>query len=362
MSNTKRAKKQWPRIYTIPREGRQVYQVDLRAVDGGRPIFDTKEAADTCAEQARIARNNEDISFFFALPQQVKLDAVKGHEILRPFGASLIDAATYYKTKYLVFKTAPLIKDIVARLIKDKTDANKRPRTLSDLRHRLQHNFAAKFGEKHLTDLTIDDLKNWLLEVKDFRTRTNCHAKGSQLFSYAKKHKWIDENLFEYIDKPQIDEKPTEVFKVEDCQKLLITAQALGLPYISIGLFAGIRDEELKRLRGKHFNFDTHQITLGGDVAKKRRWRIIEMEPALIAWLEAFKDKIKGEFRIAEQNKQQRTRKGVSTSTNLTLGLALRAANKRGKASRSKESLVPDMPFSSNTRSIWMPYFHWNDR
>jgi integrase len=164
----------------------------------------------------------------------------------------------------------------------------------------------------------LDDLKNWLLAIPDFRTRINCHTKGSQLYNYAKRHKWVDENLFEQIDRPKVDEKPAQIFTVEQAHNLLIAAKDLGIvPYIAVGLFAGVRMEEMCRLKGKHLNFDNKTIVLDGDVAKLRAQRTITMQPALLAWLAPYKNELKDDYRIAEDNKVTRTRKALLEAAQL---------------------------------------------
>jgi integrase len=64
------------------------------------------------------------------------------------------------------------------------------------------------------------------------------------------------------------------------------------LPYIAVGLFAGIRAAEMMRLDAKSINFGEKIITFGADVAKKRSQRKVDMQPALLAWLEPCRDKL----------------------------------------------------------------------
>lgn len=313
-------KNSWPTVRER-RDGRG-WQVDLGKIDGKRVRlnYPTEAQANTKADHLRNERDNLG-TLARVIPDAVRFDAVKANQLLSPYGATILQAAQYYKDKYLVFKQAPLIKDIVAQLIKEKTANNRRHRTISDLRNRLQNNFAAKFGDKHLTDLTLDDCKNWLLTAKDFRTRTNLHSKGSLLFNYAMKQrpKWIDENLFDSIDKPQVDIKPVAIFTVDEAKRLLLAAKDIGiLPYIAVSLFAGIRMEELSRMRGRHFDFQTKSIFIDATITKVRKHqRTIEMLPALLAYLEPYKDKIKDDFRIIDDNKATRTRKQLLTSANI---------------------------------------------
>ena len=67
----------------------------------------------------------------------------------------------------------------------------------------------------------------------------------------------------------------------------------------------------MKRMRGKHINFNAKTIVLDGEVAKLRAQRTIEMQPALLAWLEPYKDQLKGDGRIVEANKIRRKKNAL---------------------------------------------------
>lgn len=280
----------WPAIYTQEnRSGQPTFYVDLRAVGGGRPGFPTKQEAETRAEQARIQRTNEG-ALSFALPAHVRLDAAKAHEILSPHDVSILEAAKYYQKHVLAFKNAPTVQDIVERYIADRIKNNKRKRTIGDIKHRLL-TFAADFGEVRLSDVTLDELNDWIADDEwEPRTRINFLTKISQLYNFAKKNKWVDANLAGDIDRPEVDETTPEIFSIEESENLLNHAHDFGLlPYIAIGLFAGVRTAEMLRMDGRAINFDTKTITIAPGVAKKRSQRTIEMQPALLAWLEACK-------------------------------------------------------------------------
>jgi integrase len=155
------------------------------------------------------------------------------------------------------------------------------------LKHRL-NTFAADFGESRLSDITLDELKEWVMDDGwEPRTRVNYLTKISQLYGYAIRHKWADINLTEHIDRPAVDETTPEIFTVEQSKRLLTHANDLGLlPYIAIGLFAGVRTAEQMRLAGKCIYLEGRTIVIGADAAKKRSQRIIEMSDALVAWLQ----------------------------------------------------------------------------
>ena len=107
-------------------------------------------------------------------------------------------------------------------------------------------------------------------------------------------------------------------YTVEEAKQLLIAAKGLDLvPYIAVGLFAGVRMEEMCRLRGRHFDFQSKVIFLNAEIAKKRAQRTIDMLPALLAYLEPYKDQLKDDYRIAEDNKITRTRKALLEASQL---------------------------------------------
>jgi len=301
MTKTKRAK-QWPRIYIAKhRSGQASFQVDLRAVGGGRPNFATRAEAEAYAELSRIKRGNEGQAAF-TLPQDVALDASKAHVILKPHDVSILEAAKYYEKHVLAYKKAPIVKDLVERYLADSINRGLRPRSIGDLRHRL-NSFAIDFGGSQLNDITLDELKEWIQDDEwSMRTRINFLTKISQLYEFAKPRGWVDLNRTEQLARPRVEETKPEIFSVEQAAQLLKHAQEFNLlPYIAIGIFAGVRSAEMMRLDSKNINFEGKTITIGADIAKKRSQRIIDMQPALLAWLDPVKDKLMAGGPIVEE-------------------------------------------------------------
>lgn len=308
MNKTKRAAK-WPPIYKVThRSGQASYQVDLGQVDGKRKRlnFPTKQEAEAHAEQARVARVNEG-TLAFSLPTDIRLDAAKASQLLAPHGVTIVEVAKYYQKHVLAYKTAPVVKEVVERYIADSVSRNLRPRTITDLKDRLNC-FADDFGDSRLADISLDELKEWVEDADwGMRTRVNSLTKISQLYGYAIRHKWADSNLTEHIDRPAVDETAPGVFTVEQAERLLAHAHEFDLlAYIAIGFFAGIRSAEMARMSGKNLNFEDKTITVGADAAKKRSQRIVDMQPALLAWLEACKAKLQNGGEIVDQARFRR--------------------------------------------------------
>lgn len=287
MSKTKKPKR-LP-IYKVRYPNGQVaYQVDKGWLNGKRQRknFKTREEAVIAAEQLHLERQNEGLKVY-ALPQDTKLDAAKAHEVLAPYGITLFEAAEHYKNHVLAYKDAPSVHEVVSRMIAEKTAMRRSQRTVLDLKNRLEA-FAEDFGDRRLSDIAKDEIKEWLTDEEWApRTRINYQTKLSQLFNFALDEEWVDKNIVERISRPLVTDTTPEIFTLDESERLLKNANQFGLlPYIAIGLFAGLRSAELKRIQGEDIRIEESSILVGASIAKKRARRIVKMHDALISWLQ----------------------------------------------------------------------------
>ena len=95
-SKTKRPK--WPQVTRRKNPGGSIsFCVDLGRVNGKRErtFFKTRTAADSYAEQQRIARENMGTAAF-SIDDALRHDAITAKQILAPFKATLTEAAKYF--------------------------------------------------------------------------------------------------------------------------------------------------------------------------------------------------------------------------------------------------------------------------
>ena len=285
----RRAGTRWPKIYKkVHRSGQVGYVADLGLINGKRErrSFQSKVEAETFGEMARVKKQNEGTAAF-GISESVRVDASKASALLAPHGVSLVEAARYYIDHVLAYRNAPSLSQIVNNLIDEATRNERRQRTVEDLRYRLD-TFAADFPDRKLSDLTVEDLKDWLDEDGwSPRTRINFVTKISQLYNYAIKHGWVEVNLAARIDRPTVEDKEPEILTIEQARTLLEKSTKFGLlPYVALGLFAGLRSAELLRLNAEAVKLDERVIVIGQAVAKKRSRRVVEMSEGLHAWLQ----------------------------------------------------------------------------
>lgn len=288
--NPRRKKRQWPNVYSrVHRSGETGFIVDLGLINGRRErhSFKTKGEADTFAEARRAERLNEGASAL-ALSQADRQDAAKALETLRPHDITLTKAADYYFQHVLAYRNAPLVPEVVARLIADTEKNDRRDRTVAELRSRLTI-FANDFEDRRLSEVTVEEIEAWTNEEDwSARTRINYLTKISQLFNYALRHRWVDANIVDRIERPTAEDKEPGILPVDQVATLLQHAGRHGLlAYVAIGLFAGLRSAELLRIQWSAVNIAEKSIVVGAQIAKKRSRRVVEICPALEAFLTA---------------------------------------------------------------------------
>lgn len=285
---TRRRRRTWPNVYSrLHRSGEKGFVVDLGLIDGKRArySFTSKVEADAFAEAKRIERQNEGTAAL-ALPLEVRQDAAKAYALLAPSGVSLVQAAEYYRQHVLAFREAPLIEEIVKRLLEDAKRNDRRDRTVAELKFRLEA-FRDDFAGRRLSEITVEELKAWVDDDEwSPRTRINYLTKVSQLFNYALRHGWVDSNIADRVERPTAEDKEPGIFTLDQVARLLECAPRFHLlPYFAIGLFAGLRSAELMRLDWSAVHLEGGSIVVGAQVAKKRSRRVVEIAPVLKAWL-----------------------------------------------------------------------------
>lgn len=280
----------WPPIhFQRGKDGRVYYVVDLgRRGTGKRQRFvcPTKTAAEIKAAKARAARADQG-NEVFEMETADRADAVRALRKLKPFGALLADAADHFVKHVLAYRNAPLAKDIVATLLKAKEkQGRRRPRTLQELESRLGH-FVKMFGERQLADITLEEIQDYVSDpTLSARSCINRVTKLAQLWNFAIGKKWADLNLMDQVERPEAEDSEPGILTVLQCNALLNQAERHDLlPFVALGLFAGLRNAELLRLNWSAVRFPSRSIRLDGKVTKKRSRRVVEINDTLFAWL-----------------------------------------------------------------------------
>jgi integrase len=277
-----------PKIRKRKNKSTQSFEVDCGLINGKRfrRSFPSRRDAERYAVRVQESLRREG-ERAFQLPEEDRIDAVAACEIVKPFSATLADAARYYREHYLRFKESPSLNDLIAEYVQVSIRNNRRARTVSDLSNRLRV-FSETFGLSKPCDVESSDIEGWIHEHEEWspRTKINYLTKVSQLFNYAFRKRWVRENPVEFIAKPSSQQLEVEIFNPEEARQLLNCADEFELlPYISLGLFAGLRSAEIFRLDWNCVLLEHDCIRIGAETAKKRSQRTVTIQPILREWL-----------------------------------------------------------------------------
>ena len=279
----------WPRLYQRTyRSGVVGYMVDCGRVNGkrNRRTFPTKPEAETYRQQKLIERTNDGIAAL-AVPIEVRREAAKCQSMLAPYDASLTQATEYYVEHVLRYRTSPTLREMIDRLLAEKTNAGLREVAIYSLRLFFDKVVARRFGERRLDEITLEEWKEVCL-VRELapRTQFNRVRMLGQLNNYALRHHWVSDNLAKELIPPEREDKEPQILTVDEARRLLKHAGEFELlAYIAIGLFAGVRSAELARLDWSAIKLDDREIVIGAKVAKTRSRRVVPIDEPLASWL-----------------------------------------------------------------------------
>jgi hypothetical protein len=255
-----RKKQRWPfvkvRAYASGAKG---WIVDARTKTGGeRKTFGTLAEADTFAEQCRIRRTNEGVAAF-------------GNADLARFGKTVQDAIAFYLEHLQREEKSLPIADAIRELVMIRKNSGKSPRYCHDLELRLGR-FQRAFGIRATAGITAKELDEWLVGLPVAPgTRNTFRRDLRTLFSFCVKRGYAVKNPAAATELAKQMDQPPGILSISEATRLLKHCTADMLPYVAIGLFAGLRSSELAKLDWSEVDFDSGLIEVKAHKAKTSR-------------------------------------------------------------------------------------------
>jgi integrase len=212
---------------------------------------------------------------------------------LQPYGKSLHDATNHYllhlesvnSSMPISRMTAAVRREFERRLAAGEISPRHSESMLMALR-RLDE----KFGQCASNMINGNEIKSWLSE-SDWSTKTR-----NNLLNYFHNAFNVARELRLLTDNPLLETKGFNASKVskKDNPKFLTVPQLTALlncadpslvPYLSICVFAGLRNAEAKSLSWRQVDLKRNVITVPENVSKTGEERKIPIQPNLAAWL-----------------------------------------------------------------------------
>ena len=265
--------------------------------------FSTKEAAKKFAQEQYNGSKEEGQSFF-TITEEERRQFAYALPKLRDAGITINEAVEHALKTLRSEDGAKTIDQIVDELIESKCIRFERgdlsERSFRDFRHR-----ATVFAEEFKGVLAAEfqmtghaDIKQWLLEMDvEPRTTKNYLNITAEILKYAIQKRYMVYNPLDCLTDSERKElcgtkqaKEPCILSVTEADRLLQTALEtdadLGLlGAVVLGLFCGIRTEEIKRLKWDAIKLDEGFVTIGANIAKKRRIRHVTLPESAKLWL-----------------------------------------------------------------------------
>jgi len=281
------------------------YYVDGKRV---RKYFGTKEAAETFVEAENIRRDNLG-KRAARIDGALAEDAVRASDALKSTSHTLLDAARIIAEAQS--KLAPYAIRIEDAIDKHIADLQQRQRsvTVNELAKQFLENRRAKgrstiylrdletrlgrfqiaAGERIVADLTAQYVEAWIHSLNvGPQTQNNFRAVLSAMWTFAVRREYASSNIVQFVDKASVVRDHVPVFSVDQLQRLLNAAPTDYLPVLAIGGFAGLRPEEVNKLRWEDIDLKERTIRVNASSAKTRKKRFTEISDNLMAWLRPY--------------------------------------------------------------------------
>ncbi len=223
-------------------------------------------------------------SFWAALSSQEQLDLVGAYRIAQQRSICLLEAALSFNSA--AKHNAITLPEAAQVYLAKKTSESLRQLSLQQIRWKLGL-LTQAFGNKTPNTLTPTHLEHWFAQRKWTRsTIDGVIAKIGPFFTWCVREGYCESNPCKAVKRPQSDDSPPAIFTPSEAKKLLQAALRYDrrlIPYLAIGLFAGIRPLEIQRL--SRADISDRYIEIKAAKAKTRKRRLVSISPNLKQWL-----------------------------------------------------------------------------
>ena len=175
------------------------------------------------------------------------------------------------------------LNSAIEDLLSAKRNANRRERYITSLGYYLRQ-FAKGREQTPLLDFSPADVESWMLRYSGAYARQTWLNRLSTLFSFAVRRGHVEKNPCDRVERVTVDRKPPVILTPQQARTLYAATPTVMRPYLVLGMFAGLRPEEIERLDWKEIDLKTRTVTVDG---KTRRRRIVTLEPKAVALLES---------------------------------------------------------------------------
>ncbi len=274
--------------------GQIVFRVSGRKIDGSRVRENYLEEGQAVGrkQELEVAALNMPITVSLKttrLTDPQLADAEAAVQRLKGTPHTLSFAVDYLLRNWRPPTVDRTVQEAFNEFIAAKAAKNLRQRTLADLRSRTGE-LVDKHAKQPVSEIKIEHVKDLLHKPgRHPLTANNDRRVLYSFFKWCLKHGYCESNPVEKIEPAEVEQQEPVILSLMEVRALL--GAALGykkgvlVPYISLGLFGGLRPTELSRIDWGVVNLSQKLVRVGAHVAKLRQRRIVELPENLLPWL-----------------------------------------------------------------------------
>lgn len=250
-----------------------VFIVDARiAGKGERKFFQTKSHAEGFAEACRIRRQNEGSVAF-------------DDRELASHGWTVQQAIRFALEHLRKQEGSILFSDAIIRLEASKLANGSTAYYCRLMRQRLEK-AGTYFEGRKIGDILAQDIEKYLNSLTiGAATRNTIRRDLVTLWSFAVKHRLAVANEAQKVDPSKVVSGAPAIFTPEQAAALLCASTGDVLAFHAIGLFAGLRVTEIKKLDWRDVDLESGFIHISAANSKTRSRRLVPVLDSLRAWI-----------------------------------------------------------------------------
>lgn len=187
------------------------------------------------------------------------------------------------------------VSNVINKCIDERARAGKSSSYINDLTIKTRR-FSKDFGDRPVATISPDEIAEWLHSLKLKPTSFNSYRRTIGVaFSDAVKRGFLTENPTAKVMQMKEIESRFSALSSEEATRLIQCASIEILPAIALGLFAGVRDSELKGLDWEDIDLSGDEenpegyVQITAENAKSSRHRLIPINKNLGAILASHK-------------------------------------------------------------------------
>lgn len=277
-------------IQQVKRGKYHYWTVDLRAQGKGRLFAPSKGEIVEKLRRELTGWTPDEIAFDAS-------DRLAKHELAGK--ATLLECVRYYLAHCVQTEKQKSLADALIECVKEKRAMNLRPKYLKGIEEVIG-TFTRYIAEKNCvncSDVGLPHIKDFLASNNwAFDTRVGMRNKLGAFFSWSVEQGYCRENPVAKLNLGRSEKRVPKILTVEAVHRLLDTTLMLDpvmVPYFTLGIFCGIRPEELARLSPPCVQLERGIVDIPATVSKTRDRRIVDISENARAWIMASGKKLR---------------------------------------------------------------------